>query len=246
MARRGLLSTADVLEELELDQGDFDADEPMMLGSDDEFDDVYLEDLEDEDDDEDNRLCYSPPPSDIPGSSLNTPTLNRSPGSSSHTPTPNGSSSYTPTPNGAPGTTSDTPPPSWSSILTSVNVQLFNSPAGPKVAIPESPSETFELLFTPTLLDDIAEQSNVYAKEVMGDEKFNSWPKITREEVPCPESIISYNRFMGGVDRGDQLRGYYRSLVPRPFEGKRRKGLVHTVCACVNFSVKTSVKIYVH
>ena len=29
-------------------------------------------------------------------------------------------------------------------------------------------------------------------------------------EVPCPASIISYNRFMGGVDRGDQLRGYYR------------------------------------
>ena len=59
MARRGLLSTADVLEELELDQGDFDADEPMMLGSDDEFDDVYLEDLEDEDDEDDNRDCYS-------------------------------------------------------------------------------------------------------------------------------------------------------------------------------------------
>ena len=29
-------------------------------------------------------------------------------------------------------------------------------------------------------------------------------------EVPCPASIISYNKFMGGVDRGDQLRGYYR------------------------------------
>ena len=31
----------------------------------------------------------------------------------------------------------------------------------------------------------------------------------TRIHVPCPESIISYNMFMGGVDRGDQLRGYY-------------------------------------
>ena len=28
-------------------------------------------------------------------------------------------------------------------------------------------------------------------------------------EVPCPESIIRYNQFMGGVDRGDQLHGYY-------------------------------------
>ena len=31
----------------------------------------------------------------------------------------------------------------------------------------------------------------------------------TRIPVPCPESIISYNKYMGGVDRGDQLRGYY-------------------------------------
>ena len=31
----------------------------------------------------------------------------------------------------------------------------------------------------------------------------------TRISVPCPESIISYNSNMGGVDRGDQLRGYY-------------------------------------
>ena len=46
MARRGLLSTADVLDELELDQGDFDDDEPMMPGSDDDFEDVYLDNLE--------------------------------------------------------------------------------------------------------------------------------------------------------------------------------------------------------
>ena len=32
----------------------------------------------------------------------------------------------------------------------------------------------------------------------------------SRVEVPCPASIILYNKFMGGVDRGDQLRGYYR------------------------------------
>ena len=39
----------------------------------------------------------------------------------------------------------------------------------------------------------------------------------THIHVPCPESIISYNKFMGGVDRGDQLRGYYSC------RSKRRK-----------------------
>ena len=32
----------------------------------------------------------------------------------------------------------------------------------------------------------------------------------SRIPVPCPQSIILYNAYMGGVDRGDQLRGYYR------------------------------------
>ena len=31
----------------------------------------------------------------------------------------------------------------------------------------------------------------------------------TREPVSCPDNIIHYNKYMGGVDRGDQLRGYY-------------------------------------
>ena len=38
-------------------------------------------------------------------------------------------------------------------------------------------------MFTPALLDSIVEQSNVYAKEVMGEEKFSSWEKITSEEM---------------------------------------------------------------
>ena len=35
----------------------------------------------------------------------------------------------------------------------------------------------------------------------------------TRISVPCPEAIITYNQDMGGVDRGDQLHGYYNCKV---------------------------------
>ena len=32
----------------------------------------------------------------------------------------------------------------------------------------------------------------------------------TSTTVSCPPNIVSYNKFMGGVDRADQLRNYYR------------------------------------
>ena len=31
----------------------------------------------------------------------------------------------------------------------------------------------------------------------------------SRIPVTCPESMLQYNAYMGGVDRGDQVRGYY-------------------------------------
>ena len=49
-------------------------------------------------------------------------------------------------------------------------------------------------------------------------EKYDDWDKIsvqlkqkdgTRVEIDCPAAMISYSKFMAGVDRGDQLRQYY-------------------------------------
>ena len=49
--------------------------------------------------------------------------------------------------------------------------------------IPETASKVFELMFTLSFMDMIVKQSNLYAKQVMGDEKYASWEKITREEL---------------------------------------------------------------
>ena len=128
-----------VLEELELDD-DFDLDEPMMAGSDDEFDDiedVYLEDIEDNDND-------SAPPQLTP---------------------------------------SITQTSSSCSLPSTVTIPLFSSPVGPTVHIPESPVNAFQLTFTCDLLDDIMEKTNLHAKEVMGEERYSAWCRITREEL---------------------------------------------------------------
>ena len=49
--------------------------------------------------------------------------------------------------------------------------------------VPETASEVFDLMFTPSLMDTIVEESNLYAKQVMGEEKYACWEKITREEL---------------------------------------------------------------
>ena len=68
-------------------------------------------------------------------------------------------------------------------LHTPVTITPFTSPVGPKVDIPDSPSDIFQLMFTPDLLDSIVEQSNLYAKEVMGEDKYSAWVKITTDEL---------------------------------------------------------------
>ena len=46
-------------------------------------------------------------------------------------------------------------------------------------------------------------------------------------DVPCPESIALYNQHMVGVDRGDQLRGYY------PIRSKCCKFYKYRTCSII-------------
>jgi hypothetical protein len=77
-------------------------------------------------------------------------------------------------------TSTPTLPADWSTNLTSLTMSDFNSSVGPTVPVPEKASEVFDLMFTPSLVDMIVEQSNLYAKQVMGEEKYTSWEKNHR------------------------------------------------------------------
>ena len=85
-------------------------------------------------------------------------------------------------PEDAPSSTSGTLP-GWTSTLSPVTIPPFSSPVGPTVDIPQSPVDILDLMFTPDLVDNMVEQSNLYAKEVMGEERYECWSKITREEL---------------------------------------------------------------
>ena len=197
------MTTEDILAELELGDGDEndDLDEPMMTGSDDEFSDC---DLDENDGDDNNYDSAWVPTSPQPQPGASSTSLSPPPSS------PQSSSSTPPSPPpSSPQRSSSTPPssPQWSSSLNSVSISDFTSPVGPTVTIPECPLEVFERMFTPSLMDAIVEQTNLYAKEVMGGEKYDAWYKVTTEEL---KAYFGFCILMG-INRLPALDDYWSS-----------------------------------
>ena len=160
------------------DEDEFDdPGEPIMEGSDDEFSD--LEGVGDDDDDN----CTDPPGD-----------------------TSNGSDP-TPLPQSSEGSPSSSQPTSWSSNLTRVTINPFpiTSLAGPTLTLPTSPLEIFKLFFHHDLVCVLVEESNRYAKEVMGDEKFSTWNPITGDEI---KAFLGFSVFMG-INRLPSLDDYW-------------------------------------
>ena len=71
----------------------------------------------------------------------------------------------------------------WSPPVTLPLVQPFTSPVGPTTTIPESPLAAFLLTFTPTIASVIVRESNKYAREIMGEERFQKWEQISEKEL---------------------------------------------------------------
>ena len=138
----------------------------MMPGSDDEFDDI--EDVEDDDDDSPGAAPPQPLHSDTQNTrsgslpswsstltSVTIPPFSPPVGPTVNSPAPQPPHSDT-------HSSSSGSLPSWSSTLTPVTIPPFSSPVGPTVNIPESPVDTFDLMLTPALLDDMVEQTNLW------------------------------------------------------------------------------------
>ena len=100
----------------------------------------------------------------------------------SHTPAPGSSSQQSPS------------SPDWSSTLKPVTLNSFQSHVGPTVTIPDSPLKAFELFFSSDLQNKIVDESNRYAEQVMGGEKFAQWNTMSQDEL---KAYLGFNILMG-------------------------------------------------
>ena len=99
-----------------------------------------------------------------------------------------------------------TVPPTWSDTLTPVTIQPFTSPVGPTIPIPESPIGIFKLFFTEDVLQAIVDESNRYAKQVIRQERFDQWTKITLPEL---RAYVGFCILMG-INKLPCIEDYWR------------------------------------
>lgn len=198
------LYTADTVLEAVLADEDDDQDyddplEPIMEGSDDEFFDLEL-------DEEDYQVHVTSPDSPAPSSSNVLPPSPHSPAPSSSNVSP--PSPHSPAPSSSPSNASQSSPQpeTWTSTLKPVEVKPFNSPVGPTQAVPESPREVFELFFSDNLIQLIVTESNRYAEEVMGSQKFAQWTKLTVDEV---KAFLGFSILMG-INQLPAVKDYWK------------------------------------
>ena len=154
---------------------------------------------EEEDEDDSSPCTQIPPPTNItitadgPISALQ-PTTVTSPTSRSTNP---GSTN---------GPDSTSQPTSWSSTLHPVTINPFTSPIGPAVPIAASPMDVFTLFFSSDLMEEITNESNRYAQQVMGDEMFSKWNRMTVEEL---KAFLGFHILMA-MNHLPSLNDYWR------------------------------------
>ena len=73
--------------------------------------------------------------------------------------------------------------PQWSFTLHPIRVSPFLEDVGPTFTVPSSPSEVFSHFLTDSICETIVTQTNLYAKQVMGEDRYELWEKVTVKEL---------------------------------------------------------------
>ena len=89
---------------------------------------------------------------------------------------------------------------------TSISTPVCTVQAGPTVPLPGSIMEIFRLLFTPTLILMIVEQTNLYVSQVMTEEAYAKFVPVTQAEI---EAYMGFMILMG-INQLPSLYHYWK------------------------------------
>ena len=94
----------------------------------------------------------------------------------------------------------------WSNKFKKTKIKDFTSDVGPTVNIPHTPIEVFRLFFSVQLIQMIVTESNRYASEVMGSEKYDTWNTFT------PNDMLAFFGFaiLMGINRLPSMDDYWK------------------------------------
>ncbi len=94
----------------------------------------------------------------------------------------------------------------WTDQLTSITVTPFTETVGPTQPLPSTPLEVFRMFFTSAIMNIIVCQTNLYALQCMGEEKYDRWDKVTEQEM------LAYFGFMilMGIFRLPSIHDYWK------------------------------------
>ena len=101
-------------------------------------------------------------------------------------------------------------PSSWSADLKRVTTNSFTSRTGPTVSIPDSPQECFELFFSEDLQQKVVEETNRYARQTMGEDRYRTWRKITVDKL---KAFFGFSILMG-IDHLPSVDDYWSKRPP--------------------------------
>ena len=93
----------------------------------------------------------------------------------------------------------------WSADLQDIDVSPFNQRVQPAVPFSASVLEIFRLFFTTTVMATIVNETNNYAREVLGESAGAKWEDVVEEDL---WAFLGFALLMG-INRLPQLRLYW-------------------------------------
>ena len=88
-----------------------------------------------------------------------------------------------------------------------MQVQPFSEQTGPTTAIPCLISEVFLLFFSMGIMEVVVNQTNLYASQVMGPEKFAAWEQVTVTELKAYFGFM----ILMGINKLPALVDYWKA-----------------------------------